>query len=390
MRNWVYLGESPSECVENITLLKNGKSSTLFDEFVKKNNIREILSKEKENLGLYGFLELDKPDISDREPSQIPRIDFTDFLVSEGVFSSLEVAYNSLREIGMSLAKNRLRDQSEARDRYVVQAIHAIDDMDRVFNLVSNRVYEWYMVHFPELFDFVRDNLQFCRLVRLGSKENFIAENLSELSEKRRDRILEAKEVSLGSKLAEEDIKPIQQLASFGVEISRVRDQLDNYIDGIMTGIAPNIAALVGGRLGARLIASAGSLENLAKKPSSTMQVLGAEKALFRSLKEGSKPPKHGFLFQSPLVHRAPIHQRGKIARLLAGKLSIAARVDHFSGSFIADELQKAIETRINEISTIYSEPPRKKKPTGLGRQEISRRSRQRRKRRPERPKKKR
>lgn len=355
--DWVHLGRSSEECAENILLMRQGESFEILDEFISRNWPMSLNSDNCLKLGQFGVLSAD-PSVSTEKAL---KINVENLLLDSGIFPSEDALHSVLSEIGLTLAKARLRNRGEARDHYVVQAIHAIDDMDRVLNLVSNRTYEWYGIHFPELFDLSRDNLQFLRFVRLGSRDNFTEENLSELSEKRKTRILETKATSLGVGLPEDDLQPIQKLASFGVEIARVRESLEAYIDEIMPEIAPNLTALIGGRLGARLIASTGSLENLAKKPSSTMQVLGAEKALFRSIKEGSSPPKHGYLFQSPLIHRAPVHQRGKIARSLAGKLTIAARVDYFSGEFIADELQKGLDSRLKEIATVYAEPPKRK-----------------------------
>ncbi|MEM0320545.1 MAG: hypothetical protein QXS67_03955, partial [Candidatus Nezhaarchaeales archaeon] len=121
-----------------------------------------------------------------------------------------------------------------------------------------------------------------------------------------------------------------------------------------------NLKELIGPVLGARLIALAGGLERLAKLPASTIQLLGAEKALFRALRTGSKPPKHGVIFQYPEIHRSPKWQRGKIARALAGKIAIAARVDFFTGEYIADELKEDLKNRIKEIKETYKSPPKK------------------------------
>ncbi len=118
-----------------------------------------------------------------------------------------------------------------------------------------------------------------------------------------------------------------------------------------MEELAPNVRAVAGALLGARLIAMAGSLQNLAMRPASTIQVIGAEKALFRSLKTGARPPKHGLIFQHTLLHDAKRWQRGKIARVIAGKLAIAARADAFGGGhYIGDKLKADINKRIEEI----------------------------------------
>jgi nucleolar protein 56 len=136
-----------------------------------------------------------------------------------------------------------------------------------------------------------------------------------------------------------------------------MRKTLAERVDRILDEMAPNLKALAGPTISARLISLAGGLEELARLPSSTIQVLGAEKALFRALRTGARPPKHGIIFQHPLLHQAPRWQRGKIARALAGKISIAAKVDVFSGNFVGDRLKADLEKRIAEIKEKYRRP---------------------------------
>ncbi|HDG64309.1 MAG TPA: C/D box methylation guide ribonucleoprotein complex aNOP56 subunit, partial [Thermococcus sp.] len=140
-----------------------------------------------------------------------------------------------------------------------------------------------------------------------------------------------------------------------------LRSEIEDYIDRAMDDVAPNLKGLVGAKLAARLISLAGGLKELAMMPASTIQVLGAEKALFRHLRSGAKPPKHGVIYQYPAINKSPWWQRGKIARALAGKLAIATRVDYFSGEYIAEELKKEIEARIKEIKEKYPNPPKRK-----------------------------
>ena len=123
-----------------------------------------------------------------------------------------------------------------------------------------------------------------------------------------------------------------------------------------MKKIAPNITAIAGPTIGARLLAKAGGLEKLARLPASTIQVLGAEKALFRALRKGTKPPKHGILFQHPWVHGTPRWQRGKIARVIAAKLALAARIDLYRGELVKELVEK-LKERIKEIKKKYPRP---------------------------------
>ncbi|MFX0185939.1 MAG: NOP5/NOP56 family protein [Candidatus Hodarchaeota archaeon] len=286
-------------------------------------------------------------------------------LVSEYLKNNMQLPspntiVNIIRDRAMARTRLHLREKVEARDAYIAQAINSIDDVNAILNLIYARLSEWYGIHFPELQELVRDNTQYIKLIsktRAPIRSDLNQDLLAHLSDKRRERILEASKVSLGSTISKFDANPVSQLASFGVEILKIKDSLEAYIDVGMKDVAPNIQCLVGSLLGARLIALAGSLENLAKSSSGTIQVLGAEKALFRHLRSGENPPKHGVIFQSPYIHSAKKHQRGKIARTLAGKLSIAARVDFFSGEFIAPTLLQDLEKRIEEIKSSFPEP---------------------------------
>ena len=153
----------------------------------------------------------------------------------------------------------------------------------------------------------------------------------------------------------------VRQVAREGLRLVEMKKQQEKYIKELMNTEAPNLAAIAGPTLGAKLISIAGGLEKLAKLPASTIQVLGAEKALFRFFRTGRGAPKHGVIFQHPYVHGSPKWQRGKIARLLAAKIAIAARIDYFSREDRSAELRKALEERLAEIKRKYAQPPKKK-----------------------------
>ena len=143
-----------------------------------------------------------------------------------------------------------------------------------------------------------------------------------------------------------------------------------------MEEVAPNIKALAGTLLGARLIALGGRLENLAKKPASTVQVLGAEKALFRSIRTGTHPPKHGIIFQHTMIHESKQWQRGKIARVLAGKLAIASRIDAYGGRYMGDKLIEDLEKRVKEIKEKYEKPQIRKSTHTISKRKARRKKR--------------
>ena len=270
------------------------------------------------------------------------------------------------RNVSLELTKLRVKGAAEKRDLIVAQGIQTLDDLDRTVNLFMGRLREWYGVYFPELDRLVEKHETYSRLsINLGYKENYTAEALEKenIPKERAQLLVKAAEASMGADIAELDLQQIQALAKSVLELYELRKNMENYVDRIMEEMAPNVRVVAGALLGARLIAIAGSLQNLAMRPASTIQVLGAEKALFRSLKTGARPPKHGLIFQHTLLHDAKRWQRGKIARVIAGKLAIAARADAFGGNFIGERLKDEINKRLAEIHEKYKEPPAPKEP---------------------------
>ncbi len=266
--------------------------------------------------------------------------------------------------VGVALTRLRIQEQSGARDKMIIQAIEALDDIDKVINLLVSRLREWYSLHFPELDEILPKHQQYVAFVKtVGPRENVTEEKLKELgfSEGKVEKILKAAQGSMGAPLGKFDAEIIVKLASEISDLYKLREQIEDYLEMAMDEVAPNLKGLVGAKLGARLLSLAGGLKELAMMPASTIQVLGAEKALFRHLRSGAKPPKHGVIFQYPAINRSPWWQRGKIARALAGKLAIAARVDYFSGEYIAEELKQELEQRIREIKEKYPNPPKRK-----------------------------
>ncbi|MEM2272719.1 MAG: C/D box methylation guide ribonucleoprotein complex aNOP56 subunit [Candidatus Bathyarchaeia archaeon] len=271
-----------------------------------------------------------------------------------------------MREVTIELSKLRIKRATEKRDLLVIQAVHALDDLDQTLNLFASRIREWYGIHFPELSRLIDRHETFARLVYLlGRRENFTSERLEKegFPKNKITQIIEAARSSMGADLEDKDIEQLRKLSKQVIQLYDIRANMEKYVEELMEEVAPNLKALAGPSLGARLIALAGGLENLAKLPASTVQVLGAEKALFRALRTGSKPPKHGVIFQHSLIFRAKKWLRGKIARALAGKLSIAARTDAFTGSYVGDKLKEDLMERIKEIEEKYPTPPKVKKP---------------------------
>jgi nucleolar protein 56 len=245
-----------------------------------------------------------------------------------------------LAEASRKLATRRVRDSLGGDDRHVVHAVGAVDDLHETTNLLAERIREWFGLHFPELPDQVEDAEELVQLVARHGTREAIVDARPDLD---RDR-------GVGAKLdpaTRDRIQAVARVASAAVE---AREALEDHLGETAPEVASNLTELVGAPIAARLLRLAGGLEDLAKLPSGTVQTLGAEKALFRHLTEDAPPPKHGVLYQHPLVHRAPPDQRGKVARALAGKACIAARADAFTGADVAGDLQAELDARVEEI----------------------------------------
>jgi len=266
-----------------------------------------------------------------------------------------------VRTVNLLLTRGRLREEAAERDRLIIQSINMLDDIDKSANTICGRIREWYSIHFPELDRLVPDHQVYLKLIlELGAREKFTVPTIKaavELSDEDIEKMVQAAQSSLGAPFDELDIKAIRDCSKEVFTLYEVRERMAEYIDGLMAQIAPNIRAVVGGTIGARLISLAGGLRQLAKMPSSTLQVLGAEKALFRALRAHAKPPKHGVIYQHPDIRGSPKWQRGKIARALSGKLSIAARVDAMSGEFVGDKLAADFKARVADIRAQSEKP---------------------------------
>ncbi len=217
-------------------------------------------------------------------------------------------------------------------DTLILQAINALDEVDKVINMLSKRLREWFAWHCPELPRSIDDDIKLAEIINTVPKDQIL----------KKLRIAE----SMGATLRDRDLEPIERLAREIQSLDAVAESQKAYIKALMEKRCPNITALTGPYLGAKMLEQAGSLKRLANFPSSTVQLLGAEKALFRHLKTGAKSPRYGLLHEHPLIAKNRQHLHGKIARALADKIAIAAKVDHFKGAFIGNKLRSALEKR--------------------------------------------
>jgi nucleolar protein 56 len=267
-------------------------------------------------------------------------------------------AANLLRKFAIVLSSLKVGEISAKLDLHVIQSVNALDEIDKIVNAMGSRIREWYGLHFPELDAMMQSLPAYCEIVsRAGDRKNIDQAVLKDIGlQDRADDIVDAARSSKGGAITMDNLGVLQNLAEEIKHLSNTRDSLTKHLEQEMDKVAPNTKEILGATIGARMIAKVGSLDRLAMLPASTVQVIGAERALFRALKTGSRPPKHGILFQHPLVHSAPKWQRGKIARAIAAKVVIAARIDAYRG-VKEPSLMGKLNERIEEIRQKYKEP---------------------------------
>ncbi|MFA5381571.1 MAG: NOP5/NOP56 family protein [Candidatus Micrarchaeia archaeon] len=228
------------------------------------------------------------------------------------------------RESALRKARENLKEALKEKDFIIINAVNTTEDLIKIINMMFERLEEWNKLFYPE---FKAKSIElYCTSILEGGLPNNIIE------------------------ITKEDKRQLINIAKEILEVIKLKNNLEQYTNEVTKNIAPNVSYLIGPELTAKLIASVGGLKKLGVVPASTVQVLGAEKALFKHLKTGSKPPKHGLIFQFAAVGKAPKKKRGKIARTVASKIVIAARADSFTKNFIAEKLKEDMEIKINKI----------------------------------------
>ncbi|XP_002741552.1 nucleolar protein 56 [Saccoglossus kowalevskii] len=263
--------------------------------------------------------------------------------------------------LGHSYSRAKVKFNVNRVDNMIIQSISLLDQLDKDINTFSMRIREWYSYHFPELFKIVSDNVLYAKCTKyIKCRKDLTEDKLDGLEEIVMDSakvqaIYEASKSSMGMDISPIDLINIESFTSRVLALSDYRKKLHTYLREKMSAVAPNLAALIGDLVGARLISHAGSLTSLAKYPASTVQILGAEKALFRALKTKGNTPKYGLLFHSTFIGRAEAKNKGRISRFLANKCSIASRIDCFSESptsIFGESLKGQIEERLKFYET--------------------------------------
>ncbi|KAL8420751.1 hypothetical protein RB594_003523 [Gaeumannomyces avenae] len=259
--------------------------------------------------------------------------------------------------LGHAYSRNKVKFNVHRNDNHIIQQIATLDALDKGINAGCMRVREWYGWHFPELIKIVSDNVTYAKMVlAIGDKKSLddsklhdLALILSEDGEKAQ-AILDAAKISMGQDISAPDVEMVKSFATSVTNMAAYRKVLSESLENKMGIVAPNLQVILGTPVAARLISHAGSLTNLSKYPASTLQILGAEKALFRALKTKGNTPKYGLIYQSTFIGRAAPRQKGRISRFLANKCSIASRIDNFSenpSARFGEALRQQLEERL-------------------------------------------
>ncbi|MFN3527933.1 MAG: hypothetical protein ACK4YO_02400 [Candidatus Altarchaeaceae archaeon] len=334
--------------------IKNGKviEKILFDENLNEREIAKkiILSRNNlidEEISLINKINSDEFKVLNKEKfEKIKDKKFYKLEISEvlpihkiaeqvGIYNIEEKVY----KINLEIVKEEMRNLG--KENLAIQYIRQIDEIDKTINLMNELLREIYGYHFPELEDIVEDNLIFAKIVSYGSR-NEILKNIDnmDLQENLKNEIKFKCENSFGTDFDEKDLNGIKEYAKEILNLYNTRKILDENLKILMNEIMPNVTYLLGHLIAARLLSYAGSLKRLSELPSSTIQLLGAEKALFKFLRNRKNPPKYGVIFNVPEIRNAK-KKAGRIARHLAAKISIASKVDYFKGNFIGDKLKE-------------------------------------------------
>ncbi|XP_014470477.1 PREDICTED: nucleolar protein 56-like isoform X2 [Dinoponera quadriceps] len=262
-----------------------------------------------------------------------------------------------VNQLGLRHSYSRAKVEFNAhRVNMIIHTIGLMDQLDKDINTSSIPLREWYGYHFPELIKIIPDNHMYAKVTKiLKNRKKLPKEKLKALEEVVMDSavvqaIVDASKSSMGMDINMVNLMDIEIFADRVISMCDYREHLAQYLRSKMSGVAPNLASLIGDQIGARLIAHAGSLTNLAKFPASTVQLLGAEKALFRALKTRGNTPKFGLLFNSTFIGRANARDKGRISRYLANKCSIASRLDCFLDTptnVFGEKLRQQVEDRL-------------------------------------------
>lgn len=238
----------------------------------------------------------------------------------------MDANFEEMRKKALEATKEKIKD-SYSKDLMIINAINNIEELEKSINTLASRLREWFMIKNPEMENSIDDNERFIKAILEG------------------DDSIKSK---MGAQLDKDDESAINAMALITQGLVETKTFLLIYLEKTMKDYCRNVYVLAGPTIGAKLLREARGLKRMASLQSSTMQLLGAEKALFRHIKTGARSPKYGHIVNHPIVINAKKDEKGKAARALADKLSIAARLDYFKGEFLGEQYFKDLQKRFN------------------------------------------
>ncbi|EKE37678.1 hypothetical protein ENUP19_0311G0003 [Entamoeba nuttalli] len=345
--------KTSEELLENINAISEGALHETLRKFLEENVKKRVLGIVDEKLGSAISEAMKIKCTKGKEVNSVIRGIRTHFskYLKDITNEDLRTAMLGL---GHSYSRNKVKFNVNKQDTMAVQAIFLLDQMEKDMNTFSMRIKEWYSWHFPELYNILNnDNTKFVKSVLIIQNRHSIDDKKKEelikiTDEETAEEIIKAANSSMGFDVNEFDLQNIKRFAERVTELYEYKQRLQEYLHSKMTTIAPNLTALIGDSVGARLLSKAGSLTNLAKYPASTLQILGAEKALFRAIKTRGNTPKYGVIFGSTFIARAEAKNKGRISRFVANKASTAARIDCF-GEVSTDRFGEVMKEQVEE-----------------------------------------
>jgi nucleolar protein 56 len=241
--------------------------------------------------------------------------------------------FSELRMRSLELTRRAVKDSINP-DAFIINAVNNAEELQKQINTFTKRLREWYAIYLPELEKKLSDHEAFIKVVLLDDKKGFLkSEGITN---------------TMGADLERKDLEPILSFARAINKLIEEKNKLEEYLENEMQDYCPNLTKVAGSLIGAKLLRGAGSLKRLAMMRSSTIQLIGAEKALFRHIRTGARPPKYGYLIQHPIVQRVKREDKGKAARMIADKIFAAVRIDYFKGEFLGDKLLREVEVRFS------------------------------------------
>jgi nucleolar protein 58 len=346
--------ENTTEAMQAAVAMVDGKLDKNLKKLLKSSAKGNILGVADSKLGSIVKDKLSIDCINNEKSAELIRGIRSQF---DALVTEVSSEDNKAYSLGLAhgLSRYKLKFSPDKVDTMIVQAINLLDELDKEINIYAMRVREWFGWHFPEMGKIVTDNLQFAKcILKMGTRDQAKGEDFSDiLSEDIEKELKEVAEVSMGTEIGDLDVLNIKALAEQVQSMMEYRVQLFDYLKSRMNAIAPNLTVMVGELVGARLLAHAGSLLNLAKQPASTVQILGAEKALFRALKTKHDTPKYGLIYHASLIGQTATKNKGKISRVLAAKTALAIRVDALGDTeeaTIGIEGRAKVEERMRQL----------------------------------------